>query len=473
MACLTCVLLATGAGAQEDQRELRPDVAVWNAWVEEAIASLRKAFERHVAGAKADARRTSYTAVREPALQPETSASAIERLTAALTTDAADAEAGISVAPFLLFRSPNAAGSALDGLSVSMAALKEGKTRLGAKFAWASSAEPPESLGDIALEPCKLDEAKLRHALQRLHSDFDLACSALVLLLKEPPTGDEEPYHWQQAQAACGEATGPRPARLINARNSLVTALNDAARSGTAVQRQAVASLKTSLELLDPRKNPLPLATGCYDAKKLKQAYRQAQWQRGTWKLGISSTAEFFPRKTGFNPTGPTTDLPHGQSAAWSIQAEAAVEKKGVSVVGSLGFGRNRAAFDDKLYNSFKPAFSISLPFARLDGQPLQSCGTLELTEDASPPPMLFGGFLVKLDYAKTRPESQTSRLNSAEYQFFLDFRVTEKVSFRLGVPYRGELVTRAKDDKAMPPTAEKRDIQWSLPVFVATVIKL
>ena len=475
-----------------DQVELvGPSDEVWAAWTAHAIDSVRVAFERRKssqsarkeadsqettkhdkAKAQDDGRHSSYVAVREPSLEPETAASSLDRLTLGLKTDVADAEAGVSVSPAILFGSSAERGRRpLDGLSLIVATLKDDKTRVGAKWAWASTATPG-SLDDVGLAPCALDEAKLRQFISDLRSHFESACSVLLASVPVRPSEAQDAVPWDEARAACGAEPGEAPRTLTQARSALVTAIEKGRAHATAEQLQALERVAPSLDQIDYRKHPLPFATACYDARELRLAFRRAQWRQTKIGVGVLSTADFYPRITGFNPD-PARPLPHGQNAAWLIQTEGSIEKNGFNLVGSVGWARTRKAFGEDLHTSIRPSLSASFVVSRLDGQPLRRNGVLTFRDDGSIPPLLVAGFSAKIDYAKTRPDSQESALNSAEFQLFLDFRVTEKLSFRLGVPYRGELAVRKADSKADPPITEGRDLQWTLPVFVATVIKL
>jgi hypothetical protein len=469
--------------AQQPSAGGGPGDDTWRRWVEQSVSRTRGGFEaeaaagfethsRDAARADIEARRTSYVAVREPSLAPETSASSVERLTAALKTDVADAEAGVSVAPFLLFGSEDDDSQALDGVSFILASLKEGKTRIGAKWAYIGAPEPPASLRAIGLAACKFDEAAVRADLDILRTHFNALCEVIQAHLPRPEK-EEEARVWDRARAACG-AGGDPPNTLIMARQLVKEAVDQARPRATAAQSNAIDDIASSLAWVDFRgPHRVPLATGCYTPKALKLAYRQHEWARTKVKFGFLASADHFPRRSGFNPDE-SKPLPRGQNAARLIQAEAAVEKRGFSLVGSLAWARGRAKFDDKTYTSLRPAVSLSFAVARLGGGPLTDKDRrIRLLEDGSLPPMLVAGFLAKLDYARTRPDAQTSKLNAAEYQLFLDFRISEKLSFRLGVPYKGELVTRAANNKVVPEILERRAIQWSLPVFVATVIKL
>ena len=100
---------------------------------------------------------------------------------------------------------------------------------------------------------------------------------------------------------------------------------------------------------------------------------------------------------------------------------------------------------------------------------------------DGEIPPRLVIGLSAAVQVAVKRRESQDTRFNAVKVQPHLDFVVNDTLSFRLAVPVTAEIVVRARKDAvpetptapARPAVAERRALQWTVPVAIVAVLKL
>lgn len=104
---------------------------------------------------------------------------------------------------------------------------------------------------------------------------------------------------------------------------------------------------------------------------------------------------------------------------------------------------------------------------------PLQTPQGQLMLIDGNLPPRLSAGVELAADFDLEQPETQVTALHAFRSTFFLDFRFNKDLAFRLGVPVTAKTLTRAADKDAEPPVEEKRDLQWTVPVALTTVLKL
>ena len=408
-----------------------------------------------------ETRARTYVAERVAGLDAQGTATTVDLASAALRTDVEGAEAGLSVAPFALFGSVN---ERLVAFNVFVGALKNEQTRVGARYAF-ERGWVPDSLQAIGLPACPFEEARFTAAVQALWTHFDKVCEAVLAAAPLPAgTGAADRDAVEVAEAACGRSIPARspPGALVLLLRSVVKGAEAESRRD-ATHAESFTRLRASLDAL--RAFKFPLATACHSKAAIAAAFRQSQWDRLRFRAGLLATLDSFPRKFGFNPD-PAQPLPHGQVGTWSVRAEVSAEKKRWGLVGGLGYGRGRAELGSPLTGGWTPSLSFSFLAARLGGGPLVDAETgLLRLDDGKMPPTLVLGLSAKAEVAEDRPASQGTRFNSAEVVAFLDVKVTEKLTFRLGVPLRGRIAVRK--------SPERRDLQWTVPVHVVTVLKL
>lgn len=423
---------------------------------------------------------------RSKALEPENAAATADRLTAALKTGLAGTEAGVSVAPFGL-KDPEAG----QGFNLTLAALEKEITRIGASY---SIDLTPALLSpsDIGLAVCKFDEKarkELNDSLDALAKSFEAVCRTVAPLISEPEAKDEHGkpnsgplIEWHSARVACGleksdPLLNPGPEhglRLTLALVNLVSAIQyEGGRKGHRAPeklREFEAAVKErETDIASLRVFDLPTGESCYTDKQLETKFLQKRWETRKTRLGFSLVGEFFPRKEGFNPDA-STPLPKGQASKWQGRAEISIEQRQTNVTLGLGVGKSREDLKSPLRRFLSPAFSISRGALSLSSDPVVKDDQLNVKNGKIPPSLVIG-LNVGAEIALEKPSSQTSRFNKFEIMPFADFKISDKLSVRLGLPYKGAIQVR-KADEAKGIT-ENRGLQRSLPFSILSVIKL
>jgi hypothetical protein len=83
---------------------------------------------------------------------------------------------------------------------------------------------------------------------------------------------------------------------------------------------------------------------------------------------------------------------------------------------------------------------------ARLDGKEvLDEDRAVRLTKDGELPPFMVLGLDTGADILTSPPETQESALDKFNLTLFADFRIAEKLAFRVGVPLEGEATARSR----------------------------
>jgi hypothetical protein len=443
-------------------------------------------------------RRRSNTAEPLPTGGPG-STTAVDLLSGALSTNLEGVVAGLSVSPIGLLNKD--ASPMVAALNIVVASLEEDRTRLGLKWSYEWS--------HVTSEKVKANATCLLHdmsdmerasfidstdaAFRQLRAPFVTVCERNIEPWTESDLPDaqtlarletdatEAGVTRLRARAACGLppdspdarrlSLEPAPeftlsqvtGRLKNALALLVTSRNEQVRQRAADARQAWDQLDTYA---------FPISTAMCTGADIKDAWLQAQWQSPRIRLGFSVMGDFYPTVSGFNPKAATEPLPDGRTQATALSVETSIERGRVALQTGLGVRRARETLTDQMYRSVAPSVAFSFMACRIGGGNLtakkESLEQLVLTVGEVPPHVVVGLSLAA-DLALTRPESQATRWNSFDALAFVDFRISKTLSFRLGVPYTGKTVVRP----ATETVPERRDLQRSIPVSIATVIKM
>lgn len=476
VACWAASAIAASQASSEG--EVSPRDELFRIMKQRAMANTKEVFaaeERRVRSKQLlESETRTFGARRTQALEPENAATTADRLAVALKTDIAGTEAGVTAAPFGLAENPS-----LRGFNLTLGALKNDMVRVGASYSHDFS-KPLLGPEDIGLKSCELDEARLGEELELVGQSLDAVCRNVIWLVPEPPEKndkgkiDRRPRdRWRTARIACGLEKGstgyPGPAEgltLTEAIASIKSAIRIAKDKNTDVDRAvtAGASDMKRIEQFD-----LPTGTSCHADKEIAAAFQRARWKSTRVRLGTSVTGEFFPRKSGFNPD-PSKPLPKGEASKWQARAEVSVGRRRLDFAAGVGAGQVREDLASPLRGFLSPSASLAFAAFNLSPDPLVDKGTLNLPDGKVPPHVVLG-LDAKGEIALSRPDSQTTRFNKVEVLPFVDFKITEKLSFRLGAPIRAEIAIRKADDKK--GIAEQRGLQWTVPFSVVTVIKL
>lgn len=481
---------ANDTAAKEAAREADARAKLLAAFAEMKKGALeaRKDVFRDAAGKAAEAPKISAqdrgagrlttVSVVTPALAQEAAVNSVERASAALKTSVDGAEAGISVAPLALLGLSDQPHQ----INVTLAALKEDKTRLGLAYS-VEAPWSPESFDDLGLEACKFDEDKAAQKIDELRVAYVQVCEGLVgPLLAAHPKLTSATF----AEEACA-LSGAKYAPLADALRAIArivkegsTRLAEAektegvkAASARFAFEEKVLALKPALTTLDTYRPQKP--DECHDADAIRDAARRVAATRRRHRFGVGGTVDLFPMVFGFQP-GEDEDLPRGDLS----RMQARIEYQTLSAASSdltlgVGLARSRDALADPLESYFTPSISFGVVLGSLTGAPLrQPQGELFLI-DGNLPPRLSAGVELTADISLDRPDTQPTTLHAFKSTFFLDFRFNKDLAFRLGVPVTATTVKRkAADATDTEPAVEaKRDLQWSVPIALTTVLKL
>lgn len=417
----------------------------------------------------------SYGTRRADALEPQNAAAVVNRASVAIKTGVEDTEAGISIAPFALLGTRS-----LRGVSLIFAALADQQVRTG--VGWTYESKPTLTFKDLELDVCPVADAYTEEVKLRLQRSFVVVCTEIIQRIppKPRPADDDEPWaSWDTAMRACGflpgdpadGRPGPRdtPPLVLDPVFSAMAKAVDHEKQ-TAGLEDRIDGLSLHLKRLGAWS--LPTFTGCITDEAIETAYTQAEWARARVNLGTRALFDFFPHKAGFNPD-PNTALPKGELQHWEIMGEFRREQAGHVFSVGAALGASRARPTDGTSSIVSPRFSLSGPIFNLSSTRLwdrddNGRKRLNVLAGGELPPHVVLGFDAKAEINLDPSATQTTRLNSAEFLVFLDFKISGKLSFRLGAPFKAELVDKKDGDNVV-----RSSLQWSFPVSVVTVIKL
>jgi hypothetical protein len=422
------------------------------------------------------------------AVEPDDSSAAatVRRLAGAIKTTPNGTEAGLVIAPFAL-----AGSKCLPGLEATFGALKDDFTRAGVSYT--KDASP--KLEDVWKTPAACPIGPRIKKLERPRDFYLTACASVVAEVPETlsetsglPDAERTAYANRVAQAriACGFAgtnvsstvsTLPEAIALVRRAVEIINTVG--ARTDRLIPGPVVAiALALAPEATALANWTLASATSCYDAEDIQGYFRQLYWRVRTWKVAGSVSFDLFPRKYGFSPDD--SELPDGDVKSREARLDFSTTRAGTEFSAGAGFGWSREKLADELRRYVGPSASIARAYSLLKKSPLTTNGELNV-KDGEMPPRLVVGLSTAVQMAVNKRESQETRFNSVKIQPHLDFLINETLSFRLGVPIKAEIVVRAKKDAqaetpttpARPAVAEKRALQWTVPVAIVAVLKL
>jgi hypothetical protein len=232
--------------------------------------------------------------------------------------------------------------------------------------------------------------------------------------------------------------------------------------------RRLLAPREFQLQRLAAFKEP-PI--DCYDSDDIKKALAQASWSHERYRAGVSFTVDTFALVFGFNPK-PSEALTKGEGSRVEGRIDGARAAGGLEMHVGAGVGRSRDALSDPYQLYVAPSLSFAITVASLSADPLTVNGKLN-TLDGKLPPRLVVGVDGEVQYVFDPPTEQATHFSTVKATLFADFLFTDALGFRLGVPLRGKVVKREADTTAVPPVAAERDLQWSIPVFFTSVLKM
>jgi hypothetical protein len=392
----------------------------------------------------------------------------VERLSAALKTDIEDVEAGLQVAPFIDKDEP------WSGMYLQLAALEDGVTRLGAGVAF-QGADEPQKFADLQDEEgkplaCEMNLLSAEQAIIQAEGAFSDACKLPTLLPALPgeeKTGDELKKSREGAEETCS-LSNPAGKTFEELLAALKAFLKDYEKrlkdTDDATVRQhanmVLGELARSVDMV--RKFKVSASIECPEPETVKAAVKRWEDSHESWDFGAGVRADFFPLVWGSVPACEATpDEPKCKTFRVALQRFeplAAVtwspQKWSVTLGAGLAWAREERGAD--LDEVLSPKLGVSYQFS---------------DSSSEDDPRVVAGLELELDVALGKPESQKELVNELSFIPYIDVTVTDELSFRLGVPLHAEQVAGEEEEGSMtpPPSA----LQWTLPVFVATVIKL
>lgn len=410
----------------------------------------------------------------------------------AIKTDLDDTEAGVSIAPLVLLGMtyPTARSA-----NLTLASLKDDVLRIGATFEhrWESDAISPEALG---MQSCNFNPTTYRNDVLGYVSYYEVLCTQIA---NAPyPEDPKQTATWVQATASCGIAIPDTIARAKSTLDSgrvvenseiiVATHQPDLTAKITAVIKlwealppapaAVAATTSTALGKLKEYRDKIPSKWGCITGEALVKAAIRYKWMNRKRSLGFSARADFHPYKFGFNPDAnedpsKNKDLPKGEVAEAELRTEIRHSRRKLTWTAGIGTKWAREGNRGDYTVSARPSAGFQYVVRRLDRGKLEEDGSIALTKDNKLPPHLVVGtdVLIGIPFYH-KPKSQTSDLDEVTITLFADFRVTEAIAFRIGIPLKAKLATR-KDDTATETNEAKKALQWTVPVFLATVLEI
>lgn len=405
-----------------------------------------------------------------PSIDRASAATAIELATAALRTSIDGAEAGLSVAPLALAgldQSPSQ-------INLTLAALEDSKTEIGVGYVYQEGWNPLTPM-DIGLPACEFDakrEKALREAIEALRFSLEDACQAMNEIDAIPNIGTSAAR--SEALGVCrGTDNSAMEMGHLMAliQKSVTDARASAARIEAGRRLHRVESSFLALDKFLEAKLPAP---DCYTDKQFDEAAVRAGYEARRLRAGVGGHVDLFPWTFGYNPD-PNKKLSAGEVSRWVLNIEGAWVTGVFEARLGFGFGRSRADLEESLRSFIAPSVSLASTVASLSGEPLykkDEDGERKLNVvNGALPPRLVIGLDGQMEYALQRADTQRTSIQKVVVTAFADFRISDKLGFRLGAPLTGELVTR--EASTDPPVTEETDIQWSIPVSVTTILKL
>lgn len=467
-------MLAQGVEArrkliEEQGREFSPDAGTVTPQRPEAMRTAETINLLETADEKRD--RIAYKSVAAPApsLNQMQTATAIAAATAAIDTSLEGVEAGLSVSPFLV------AGK-FDWVvqpSLTLAALENGGARFGLGFA-SRFGEEPIGPRDLGLTACVPSAEKLTPAFEKYRLAYLTVCEAVAL---PAVSAGIDANLLAEVGQACGTGDGEE-LPFVRAMSVLAVTAKDLGKLGAPVfkttedleRRQKVAQAGAALEKLD-----LPTVDDCWTDEDVANASAAAAANARTLNVGLSANVDLLPIQWGF--AGDST-LSRGEYRAWEVRTELRWAQHGYELGASLGFSRSREELGKPLYNSLAAQVRVSMILASLTVDSVRGEGGALRVVDGELPPHLVLGLVVSTKAALTRPETQLTPLNEFEVAPYVEAHFGEKLAVRLGIPVRARVVTRAAVSEAdatdtRPAGPEVRDLQWSIPPTITTVLKI
>jgi hypothetical protein len=185
-------------------------------------------------------------------------------------------------------------------------------------------------------------------------------------------------------------------------------------------------------------------------------------WRQSFHKVAVSAFVDAFPLILGHNPEM----LEDFEAKTKQARIDYVYTHRGLEIGGGFAASVEREARGKGKVGMVRPSFRISHVAGGLDDEPLETKGVLRTTSDGKMPAFVVVGIQGELGVATDPPDADDASLRDLTVTIHIDFRYSESLAFRLGVPIQMKRVAAMADETDVGR-------QWTLPVFVATMLKL
>lgn len=380
----------------------------------------------------------------------------VDRLAAAISVDLKGVQAGVQLTPW-------------NGVGVQLASLEGGAARVGLTWAHEWKTEP-RTYGDLTDEGGKslaatLDRDAIIERIALLAPQLRRLCAALPawpkLAGELPDAGVAElARDWCDAPDAAATFTDAKKAFIVTVRR-YEDALKNATGRERDLARIALAASREDRAALEVKHDDFyTLASD--DAV---DAALQRWWARHPIiTFGASFTADWFPLVWGFEPDC----IGEESTAACNRSAGALLTPMRLEPTAAFSL----------TYGRLKASLGGGVPFSRDDrGAGFRGAPAVKLAVDVvaydgdlKSEPRIVLGLESQVVLAIDRPKSQEKVVDRFLFAPHVDILINDSLSFRLAVPLRAE---HAELDADGDGTADRRDLQWSVPLTIATVLRL
>jgi hypothetical protein len=424
---------------------------------------------------------------RIPSLLGANSVNAIDLASAAIDTNVDGADAGVTVAPLLL------AGIATPSqLKVTLASLKDGKTRAGLGYSYASTPEF-NTYESLKLGVCKEKTDDFSKILAARQCPFERSC-AVVAVLPAPLKEEHDPrLFWLQSRAICGLAGEEELHELA----ATLPPFNESVDEAGATIKKAISLVGEAVAVRDPDGGAMirglrerasadleSVSAFVQDdidscnAKKIGDAYIARTWEAEKLSIGTQYAADLFTAI--FGSSDPAAS--HGQPARHDARTEFDYSKGRYNLTLGLGYASERTSVGKPFQGLFKPSCELSVAVAAIGSESLlisekDKDGVVvekvNVKDGAVVPHVTVGLSLAEEN------KDKFSAITSVEITPYVAFTFTDKLLVRAGIPIQAKractTVALAADSKCDPLTVSttSTELQWTIPVSIVTVLRL
>lgn len=484
-------------------------------------------FERRVQKARARYRFQNNSIASRIGLSHAQTSTTVDRAAGAIDTGLEGVAAGLTVAPIALFEYGDHVSRArrfFDGWTLTAASLRDHRTRFGTglSYNWAWAPTRDDYLGEVRDQICedpssttatdrRVKEEKLtalREAMVVTRRNYIAVCRTWYSDFEARATnacdtdfGDLTCQRLQSAMQACsdeqivdpklgGEPDEQRLAIAMSAFEFGIAAVEpDSGDPGRDAYLEKLSETAEDIEALKIAGDALIITKLGDDAAGW---YTSTAWHKNAWTLAVDGSIDLAPIRWGFSPLVAAgigeppvgSELDQGELKDWRVKLSTKYKRGRFSITPGLGLGQVYTPGldpdeDDPLVY-VAPTLTASVVGGALDGRKLIDPETgrvrVDHDNDNTLVPHVTLGVEVELEVGVSeakRPEFQTTRLHRAAFTFFGDFQINKNLAVRVGVPVSSELVLQKEDTDADPDIPKKSGLQWTVPVFVGTVLSI